>query len=349
MKIAPPFLLLGTLLLLLSGCSKPAPARQPDSPTPAPTPAPASAPPALPPPPAGLSTRSTAAAPAPARVASAADGLREARAVLSVLHNLRSRCDNAAWVLWHSNDYEKWRRRQTSMLSMNYSYSVFDRPPPAPAAMPAALRERFDQLVPRAAETLNRAGDDFRDLATYVNARDYQDDGFKKGDALNARLLELGQTSHGLTKDIERLYADYADTLLQAAAANPKTGSLAGQLRGDLQAMQALALEMSKGKEAQRAVIEAAVADISERVEARKAALAEAPPEARGALERFYRDRMEERVAVPMRKLLRETRDQPKAWTERLGDRPRSATMQLRDWTLVQMPGDAVSLTSDGQ
>ena len=53
---------------------------------------------------------------------------------------------------------------------------------------------------------------------------------------------------------------------------------------------------------------------------------------------------MEEHVAVPMRKMLRETKDQPKQWAERLGDRPRSAMMQLRDWTMVQMPGDALAI-----
>ena len=329
MKITCPLPLLGAFMMLLAGCSKPKSS--------------ASAPPEPSPPPSAKDSARRSFPPPSAP----ANAQREARDALSVLHDLRSRCDNAAYVLWHSNDYDKWRRQQTRMLSMNYSYSVSAQTPPAPAGMPTALRERFDRIVPQALETLNAAGKDFRDLATYINARDYQDDGFKKGDTLNARLVAAGKTSHALCKEVEQLYADYADTLLQAATATPSAAPLAAQLRGDLQAVQALALEMSKGEAASRATVEAMVADVSQRVEARKEALASAKPTQkaaeRAALERFYLGQMEERVAVPMRKMLRETKDQPKQWAERLGDRPRSAMMQLRDETMVQMPGDALT------
>lgn len=272
-----------------------------------------------------------------------ANAQREAQAALSALRQLRSQCDNTAWSLSYSNDYKKWRAHESS-VSMNYSYSIPKDPPTAPASMPEALRARFNPLAAEVVETVTAAGAAFRDFTTYMNAKDYEDDGFKKGDALNAQLLEAGETCHRLTKDVERLHADYADLQLVAYAEDPAKAERARQLRQDMAAVQALALEMSKGKETDRAAIEKSVADISERVEARKASLAAVPAAEAGALKRFYLQDMETDVAVEMRKMLRETKGKPKEWNERLADRPRSAMMRLRDAAFIQMPDDALSM-----
>lgn len=283
------------------------------------------------------------AAGAPKKAAGAAADQRDAQSALSVLHNLRSQCDGAAWVLWHSNNYKKWRKRETPVLSMHYSHSIFDKVPQAPATMPEKLRERFNQIAGTAVETIHSAGKDFSDLSTYINAKDYEDDAFQKGDGLNKRLVDYGKAGHRLTREVESLYADYAESLLAAFAADPKQAALAAQLREDLQAVQALAFEMSKGNDANRAVVETAVADISQRVETRKEFVTNAAKENRSSLESFYVRGMEKDVAVEMRKLLRETKGQPKQWAERFADRPRSAMMQLRYTAFVGMPGDALA------
>ncbi len=260
---------------------------------------------------------------------------------LSAIYTMRSQCDNTAWVLWHSNDYKDWRKTH-SMLSMNYSYSIPEKLPPAPPTMSADIKSRYEKTVGDAIATVSSAGPVFRDLATYINAKDYEDDKFTKGDALNAQLLTFGETCHGLTKDLEQLYADYSAAIFEAALADPAKAERAAQLKEDIVQTQALAKELSKGVKADRPTVEAMVADISKKVDARKALLPAQGSDS-DPLKRFYLADMEDDIAVELRKMLRESKNNPKVWAEKLGDRPRSMMMQIRNTALIQMPNNALA------
>ena len=47
------------------------------------------------------------------------------------------------------------------------------------------------QAVKRANDVLGESGSAFKDLANYINAKDYEDDKFKKGDELRSRITDL--------------------------------------------------------------------------------------------------------------------------------------------------------------
>ena len=282
---------------------------------------------------------------APAFAATPTNEERQALAqqqnALSAIYTMRSQCDNTAWVLWYSNDYKDWRKTHRT-LSMNYSYSVPEKLPPAPANMNADLKARYDQIVGESIADVTAAGAAFRDLATYINAKDYEDDGFKKGDALNAQLLGFGEKCHGLTKQLEQLYADYSASVFASFSADPAKAERAGQLKEDMNEAQGLAAELSKGVQADRQAVETMVAALSKKVDARKALL---PTEGSDSdsLKRFYLANMEDDIAVAMRKMLRESKNNPKLWAEKLADRPRSLMMSIRNTAFIQMPSNAIA------
>lgn len=267
---------------------------------------------------------------------------------LDVLKQLRSQCSNAGWTLWRSNSYEAWRNRKSSIMSMHYSSSSYPTLPSAPQAWPEALRTKLEDTLKRANDTLKEAGANFKELANYINAKDYEDDKFKKGDAINAKLLEQGQTCHRIHAELTGLYTEIVEKLIETrtgAAAKPE---IVAVMIADWRQARALAAEMAKFEKSDQTKLDGLVRDVSTLVDDRKANFAPLKENPETFLKRFYESILNDDVAVKMRRLLREAKN-PKAFKEAAEDRPRSQFWSVRSEIEVAMPDALLRYIASGK
>lgn len=279
------------------------------------------------------------AAPRGAAVRPGAEARQEDQ-YLDVLRQLRSQCGDAAWTLWHSNSYDAWRQRKTPVLSLHYSSGSFPNLPPAPRTLPDAVRGKAEALAQRTNELLRETGAVFKDLADYINAKDYEDDKFKKGDALNAKLVAAGRSCHGLHAEMTGLYVEMAQALIEqrkAAAAKP---DIVGVMQADWQIARSLSRELARHGDADLAKLDGLARDVTTLVEDRRSNFAPLKQNPDSSLKRFYEGILNDDVAVKMRRLVRDAKD-PKAFKAASEDRPRSNFWSLRDEIDYAMP-DAI-------
>lgn len=253
------------------------------------------------------------------------------------LAQLRSQCLDAGWALWHSNDYTDWRKDR-GMLTIHYMSRDFSREFPIPTALPEEFAERWKKLVPPAVENLQTATPVFQQLANYVNARDFEDDKFKKGDELNAKLITAGKTGYAHAKELGALHADIGMWILRNAENQEKHGTLAKQLLADLALARSLADELAKGTAAGRTKVEEISAAFSKMAEERAATL---PAGGKQDLVRDFYSRQITEIAVETRKNLRESKGNAKKWAAQLEDRPRSFADGIRSDVDISLIGRA--------
>jgi hypothetical protein len=265
---------------------------------------------------------------------------RQEDQLFNILRELSSACGNAAWSLWYTNDYDSWRNRKTPALSLNYSVRSYQSLPPLPASLPEPLKLRAEPAIRSANEMLRGSGEVFKDLATYINAKDYEDDKFKKGDELNAKLLAAGKSCHQLDAELTEIYRDLAVQVIdrrKAAAPHPE---IVATMIADWQKARALSRELARFAAADRATLEGLVRDISALSEERKASFEPLKQAPQVMVKRFYEAILQDDVAVKMRRLLREAKT-PKAFKEASEDRPRSSFWSARREIDYAMP-DAI-------
>lgn len=257
--------------------------------------------------------------------------VQETSRYLSVVRALMSQCENASWVLWYSNSYADWRKKKYSALSINFSSQLYPTLLPAPAMLGPELGGALSEFVARSSETIKVATNDFRPLADYINAQDYKDDNFKKGDDLNAKLLSAGRACYTLVLTARPLYSKAQRLLAERAIA----------ARADLKEVltkdyaRALALNDALAKHpAAMAEISALVEEITKLVEARQTI---DPTNANAKL--FY-SRLNDYAAIPLRRLLREAKNNHKLWTEAFAPRPRTTVDIAHDAILKLMAED---------
>ena len=294
----------------------------------------------------GLGTALAQSARPPAAAARSVES-REVDAYLTLVQQVRSGCENAAWSLWHSNSYEGWRKRRSSALSMNYSGRFFENMPSPPGSLPDALRGRLSDAMAQANDKLRGGGAVFKDLANYINAKDYEDDKFKKGDELNAKLLGFGRECHELYATLTGLYVELAEGLIERGQKGAARPEIAASMAGDWRRARELSRELAKHGAADFARLDTLVRDVSALAEERKQAF-EPALGASGAIARFYDRTLNEAVAVRMRKLLREARSNPKEGRDAAADRPRSPFWQVRGEIDYAMPDAILSFIRQG-
>ena len=175
--------------------------------------------------------------------------------------------------------------------------------------------------------TLKVALGDFRNLANYINAKDYEGDKFRRGDEINARLVPAGKTCFALEQKALELY-ERANRKLTESSQADKT-ALQKAVGNDYAQLLALASALGKGPVA-RAEIEPLVAAVSKLVDDRQATIASANKQGGEAATSFYRA-INDQVAVPLRRLLRDAAKDPKAWKDAFIERPRSTVVIARD------------------
>lgn len=286
----------------------------------------------------------------PARTEAGRRDAREVESYLQGLERLRSGCGNAAWTLWYSNSYQRWRERKTPALAMNYNAAFFQTLVPAPASLPDTLRPRLDDAAGRANGALRESAGAFKELADYINAKDYEGDKFKKGDALNARLVELGRACHALHATLSGLYVEMAEGLIETGRARAARPDAVATMVADWRRARELSVELTKGPAAQMTRVEALVGELSTLSdERRRGTFAADLQGGGGSLERFYDKVLNESVAVPMRKLLREAKADRKALAEASADRPRNAFWSVRGEIDHQMPDAILSFIRGGR
>lgn len=277
----------------------------------------------------------------------AADARRAEQQAMSFLATLRTQCDNTAWTLWWSNKYKDWRQRKSNLLSLNYNYTRFESTPPPPPNFPSTLRERWEEIVPAAVANEKLAAEAFEELAPYINARDYEDDGFAKGDALNAKLEEHGQKAHDFSKRILELYGDVSSWRIEQREAEPENAALAKRLKEDWNVARELAAELARGGDADRTKVEELSTKLTAIAEERAKELPESKPENADKVRKLYKEGFSEDLAVPLRRMLRETKGNPKEWAAKLEDRPRSEMMRLSLEIQVGLAGDVLNCLED--
>ncbi|TDR94879.1 DUF3829 domain-containing protein [Enterovirga rhinocerotis] len=266
--------------------------------------------------------------------------LRQDTQYLDVAKRLRSQCENAAWTLWKSNSYDRWRNRKSSMMTMHYMSSSYPKLPEPPQDWPEPARSELGAAVNKANDLVKEAGTTFKSLADYINAKDYEDDKFKKGDELNARLLEIGETCHRLFSEMTGLYTTIAERLIEArksGAAHPET---VGTMVSDWKVARGLSQELALHEKADPAKVDALVKEISTLVDERKANFAPLKDNPDSALKGFYERTYNDQVAVKMRRFLRDAKS-PKGFKDGAEDRPRSTFWSIRGEIDVAMP-DAI-------
>lgn len=274
---------------------------------------------------------------------------RQTDSHLQAFQQLRSACGNAAWTLWHSNSYESWRNRKSPALSMNYSGGFFPSLPPAPAALPEALRGRLEDAMRRANDTLRDSSSTFKELANYINSKDYEDDRFRKGDELNTKLLALGRDCHGLYAKLTELYVETADVLIEQGASGAARPEIVAAMVSDWRRARELSRALAKGPSADMARVETLVREVSALAEQRKREFEAELRDGNGTLARFYDKMLDEDVAVKMRKLLRDTKANPKELQDAATDRPRSRFWTVRSEIDYQMPDAILSFIRQGK
>lgn len=267
---------------------------------------------------------------------------------LDVLKKVRSECGNAAWTLWHSNSYDRWRKNRSSMLSMHYNTSSYQTLPPVPDAWPDAVRTKAESAIKRGNDTVREAGTTFKELANYINAKDYEDDKFKKGDELNQKLLAAGKECHAIETELTGLYTEMATTLIdqrKGSAANP---DVANTMIADWQKARGLAQELAKFDKADPAKLDTLVKEISSLVEDRRANFAALKENPDTWVKRFYESALNDDVAVKMRRYLRDAKG-AKGFKEMAEDRPRSNFWSVRSEIEIDLPDSILRYIQSGK
>ncbi|AOO81228.1 DUF3829 domain-containing protein [Bosea vaviloviae] len=269
---------------------------------------------------------------------------RQEDQLFEILRELDSACNNAAWTLWRTNSYDDWRNRRARVLSIQYSVRSYERLPPLPASLPEALKLKAEPAIKSANETLGASGEVFKDLSTYINAKDYEDDKFKKGDELNAKLLAAGKRCHQLEAELAEIYRDAAALVIERRKAGAPRPEIVATMIADWQKASALSRELGRFELADRATLEGLVRDLSAVSDERKAnfePLKQAPQaQVPQAVKGFYETTLQDDIAAKMRRLLREAKT-PKAFKEVAQDRPRSEFWSVRREIDYAMP-DAI-------
>lgn len=261
---------------------------------------------------------------------------------LDVVKQLRSQCGNAAWSLWRSNGYEAWRGRKSSMFNMHYMTRSYPKLPDVPPSLPEAVRPKLEAAAQRANDLIKESGETFKQLADYINAKDYEDDKFKKGDEINAKLMQQGLDCHRLFAEMTSLYTETAEKLIESrkgAAAKP---DVVATMIGDWQKVRALSAELGRFEKADLGKLDGLVREASALVDERRANFAPLKDNPDSSLKRFYEQTLNDDVAVKMRRFLREAKN-PKTLKDAAEDRPRSQFWSVRSEIEVDMPDSLLS------
>lgn len=277
---------------------------------------------------------------APGAIARQGADQRQEDQLFEILRELGSACGNAAWTLWRTNSYDDWRNRRARVLSMQYSVRSYESLPPLPASLPEALKLKAEPAIKSANETLSASGDVFKDLSTYINAKDYEDDKFRKGDELNAKLLAAGKRCHRLEAELMEIYRDVAALAIDRRKVAAPRPEIVAAMIADWQKASTLSRELGRFDLADRATIEGLVRDISALSDERKASFEPLKQMPQATVKRFYETTLQDDVAAKMRRVLRDAKN-PKAFKEVAQDRPRSEFWSVRREIDYVMP-DAI-------
>ena len=258
--------------------------------------------------------------------------------VLDATRTLGSACSDAAWTLWYSNRYEAWRKGRAPVLSLNYSVRTYESLPPVSPLFAAELRERLDQAMAKANDIIKQSLPVFKDMANYINAKDYEGDKFKKGDALNERLVAFGRSCFAIAGDLQALYAEAATAAIERALPRATQPELARTMIADWRAARPLADELAKEAAADPARLAELTTAVSALAEKRRAELAAEIADTSSPVGRFYDDGLNGNVAVRMRKTLRELKGADAL--KEAADGPRSDFLTVRQTIDLQLPGE---------
>ncbi|MDH7797214.1 MULTISPECIES: DUF3829 domain-containing protein [unclassified Beijerinckia] len=240
----------------------------------------------------------------------------------NVYRTLTSECGGAAWTLWQSNSYERWRSGKSPVLSMHYSARFYQTLPPAPQALPEPTRAQAAEAMKKANDILKTSAPEFSTLADYINAKDFKDDKYKKGDEINTRLVAAGKACFDVSQEMENIFTAYAEKRAPDLVSASSNKPAAQQRLSDWQMARDLSNELAKGTKADLAALDTKTKALSEMVEKRLADPALAASS-------FYRD-LNKDVAVEMRKTVREIKEKPKLLQEYGEQRPRNRFVYLR-------------------
>ncbi|MBN8953656.1 MULTISPECIES: DUF3829 domain-containing protein [unclassified Rhizobium] len=259
---------------------------------------------------------------------------------LQSLATVRSACADAAWTLWQSNNYDSWRHRRTSVLAMNYNVQTLSTLPQAPTSLPADLQQRLNAAMQKANDTVKASFPVFKDLANYINAEDYKSDKFKKGDELDARLIDFGKTCHTASNDLRALYVEAASAAIDKGLPGAPRADVARTMLADWQQAYALSQELGKGGSIDLKKIDADVSAISALADKRRTEFADDIAKDGSPVANFYDRDLNENVAVPLRKALRDMKGKPAELKEAAADRPRADFLIIRQQIDLTMLAD---------
>jgi hypothetical protein len=259
---------------------------------------------------------------------------------LQAVRAVRTACEDAAWTLWASNRYEDWRRGRTSVLAMNYTFRTFEKLPPAPELFDAGLRQQLNEAMVKANDIVKDSGAVFKDLANYINAKDYQSDKFKKGDGLNEKLVAFGKACHATASELERLHVEAAKAALERVSVNASRPEIVRTTIADWQQARTLAEELAKHEALDFTRVESLVANLSELADKRRTEFSGDLAKSDSPLANFYDRDLNEMIAVRMRKAIRDIKGNPAATKAAEEDRPRGTFQSIREQIDLAMPAD---------
>ncbi|WP_367276958.1 hypothetical protein [Bradyrhizobium sp.] len=181
------------------------------------------------------------------------------------------------------------------------------------------MRAEFAVSIDSATELLRLSALAFKDLAGYVAARDFEGDQYRKGDELNAKLVEWGQKCFAVAKDLRAEHRKTAQFILQNFDI---LDPMVRRMGEDWMSTLPLADELAKGARADLGRIGALVDQLTALDEQRKHEIGEVTGEGPWP-SRFYTIELD-RALVSMRRFLRDARTQPVLRDMQMADRPRT-------------------------
>jgi hypothetical protein len=255
---------------------------------------------------------------------------------LQIAQRLRSQCLTAASTLWTNNGYERWRAGKSSMMHMLYTSGAYPTLPPAPPAFAEPLRGKLEASVTQANDLAKESGATFKELADYINAKDYEDDKFKKGDALNAKLVAAGRACHDLFGELTALYTQAAESMIAERKASAAKPEIVETMIADWRKTRELSGELGRFEKADPAKLDGLVKDVSTLADDRKGGLLKDDQDVR--VRNFYAA-LNDKVAVKMRRFLRDAKT-PAAFAAMAKDAPRSSFWEVKGDIDVGMPDE---------
>src|SRR5262249_58558486 len=117
--------------------------------------------------------------------------------------------------MWEGKDYSGYRQRNASRIRVHYNADRIGAVPDPPAELSEPMRAELVASIDRATQVLRMSAQTFKDLADYVAAKDFEGDHYKKGDELNAQLIELGQKCFAAAKELRAEHRKMAQFILQ--------------------------------------------------------------------------------------------------------------------------------------